>query len=136
VKKLVVILIGVFALGFLSSCSDGFLKHPENFVNRVDFDIDIKADGFAKTNYTRFGVKFITSDGKKLCGGRATVHSIPSVEQPASYQVDIVNSALSIRVPKLVKTVDISIAYGPFSYGPYTIEKKDTTIVIPISGGC
>lgn len=135
-KKFIVILIGVFALLFINGCSNGFLKHPENFVNRGSIDIDVRADGFAKTSYVRFEVKLKTTEGKNLCGGRATIHTTPSAERPASYQCDIINSALSIRVPKLVRIVDIRIAYGSFSYGPYTVGKKDTAIVIPISGGC
>ncbi|MFA6587897.1 MAG: hypothetical protein WCT08_02395 [Patescibacteria group bacterium] len=135
-KAIFVILIGVFALGFLNSCGNGYLKQPENIISRVSADIDIRGKGVGETTYTWFTVTFETKSGKNLCGGIATIHANSSVGQPASYPQDIVNSALLLRVPDRVETVDILIAYGPFSFGPYLVGKNDTTIVVDISGGC
>lgn len=130
----------VFAIAFAAATIGGCAvanmvkNYPRMIVNGADAHVQIQYEG-PPGGTQDFEVYFRTESGLDICGGNAAITVEPAIVPPATVLVDVVNSRLKFSANHKTQHAVINLSYAWNNY-VYVVFPGDTTIVIPISGGC
>jgi hypothetical protein len=108
--------------------------YPGHIVHGADAYVNVQYDG-PPGGTQDFYVHFKTESGLDLCGGSAVITVEPAIVLPVSAFAIVTNSCLQFTAHHKTRHAIINLSYAGHNY-IYDVSPGDTTIAIPIQGGC
>ncbi len=126
----------IFTATIFSGCAvkNMVRNYPRTPFNEAAAQIKIQYDG-PPGGTQDFRVRFKTESGLNLCGGNAAITVDPAIVPPATVLADVTNSQLQFSANHKTQHAVINLSYAWNNY-VYVVFPGDTTIVLPIPGGC